>query len=275
MALIQVPAAASAGLLDKSMLEAGFEVPKSIVAVPRLSVATRAPTKCGKSYWAIMTTPEPVAVIALDPGTNAVIDKALAEGRKLVVRRIAHNRKNDQATAKKLWFEFKAACLSVAHNKAIRTLVVDTCSEVWEMLRLAEFGKLSQVKGIHYGPINSEMDSFINELYYMRPDLNFVYTHKVKKNYIADQWDGKSMELLGFGGIDYLVDLSITNYFMPRSATTPASFGFLTEGNTATRFGPAFSGLKFEGVECNFIDLALHIFTEKGDKVGSDPTYWL
>lgn len=261
-------------LLDKSLASAGFSVPTPKVVVPRMSIATRAPTKCGKSHWAIMTTPEPVAVIALDPGTQQIISQAVNQGRQLIVKGIDHSRKNDQATAKLLWQEFRTACKSVAQNKAIRTLVIDTGTEVWEMLRLAEFGKLTQVKGIHYGGINADYSSFIDELYYLRPDLNFIYVHKAKKDYVDDKWDGRSMALNGFEGIDYLVDISLSHYFINKKAGGP-SFGFVTNDNTATRFGPDFAGLKFEGAECSFIDLALWIYTEKNDAIGSDPTYWL
>jgi len=250
-----------------SLKSAGFALPKKQADnPPRLSVLTTGKTKNGKSHWAYFTTPEPVVALMLDPGALPIIQKAVDSGRNILPRFINHSRKETQDAAKKLWQEYRSAVRAVLAAKSVRTLVIDTSQEAWELLRMAEFGRLEKVMGYQYGGANAEFGGLIDELYYGRPDLNTIYIDKSKKAYVDDKWDGKSMERRGFAGLEFQVDLSIHHYFKSRK------FGFEIDESEATRFGPQFSGLKFEGEECSFMDLAMHIY---GDHpVGSDPEYW-
>ena len=51
--------------------------------VPRLAISLEALDKRGKTYYALNTTPEPVAVFTNDPGTVPTLRDALAMGRKI------------------------------------------------------------------------------------------------------------------------------------------------------------------------------------------------
>lgn len=257
---------------------AGFTEPDPIKkGPPRLSLATEGRTKMGKTHFAIMTTPEPVAVITMDPGTAYVAQKAKSQGRKIYTTFIEHHKKEDQVTAKASWTKYRQAWRTILGMKFIRTMVVDPISESWELLQLAEFGKLKQNNKFAYGALNAEFSGLIDEVYYVRPDLNTIYIQKVKKLYVKGRkkdddtdmggdWDGKSYEPQGFKNLDYQVDLSIVHEFQK------GKFAIRTKDSTATRFGGEFADLVFGQEECTFVDLALHIF--KDDPVGSDPEYW-
>jgi hypothetical protein len=259
---------------DLNLLKtAGFSQPSAKLKTPRISMATCGRTKNGKSHWAVMTSPEPVAYIMLDPGSREIATKAAAMGKKIVSKFIDHSKKDNQETAKKVWAEYRASIRAIMATKSIRTLVVDTIDECWEIIQLAEFGKLKQNNKFAYGGVNAEFGGLIDEVYFGREDLNTIYIQKVKKSYIDDKWDGKTFKPAGFSSLDYLVDMSIEHFFREKN------FGFRTLATEATRFGAQFSGLEFYAEENSFLDLALHIFNPANglvgyDPVGADPFYW-
>jgi hypothetical protein len=259
-----------------SLKAAGFTKPDKAAAIskpPRISMGSRGKTKSGKSHFALMTTPEPITYITLDPGSVLLCDKAVAMGRQVYPKFIEHSKKETKDQAKVVWQDYRKALRAVMGAKGIRTLVVDTISECWDLLQMAEFGKTKQNNKFAYGDLNAEFAGLIDELYYGRPDLNMVFVQKLKKEYGADdKWDGKSYYAAGYSGFDYLVDLSITHHFGKNPTTGNPEFSFETLSTEATRMGGEFSGLRFGGDECSFLDLALEIF--KDHPVGSDPGYW-
>ena len=66
---------------------------------------------------------------------------------------------------------------------AVRTISVDTATELWELLRMARFGKLTQVMPYQYGPVNAEFRSLIRMAY--ASDKNLILLHKMRKVYKA------------------------------------------------------------------------------------------
>jgi hypothetical protein len=96
-----------------------------------------------------------------------------------------------------------------------RTLIIDTATEVWEMLRLARFGKLTQVMPHHYGPVNVEFKELVKSIC-SKPGLNSIWIHQLKKEYKQgkdgkDSWTG-GYERAGFNGMPYLVDAVVEHY---------------------------------------------------------------
>jgi hypothetical protein len=275
MGTVAVPAADL-----KSLKDAGFTQPSpKPTKPPRISVATGGSTKRGKTHWALITPPDPVAVISLDPGTRQVVDRGTMMGRTILPKYLDHSKREDQATAKKLWQDYRSAIRAIMATRSIRTLVIDTISDCWDLIQLAEFGKLKQNNKFQYGGVNAEFGGLVDEVYYGRPDLNTIYIQKHKKAYVDDKWDGKAMYAAGFSGLDFLVDLSLGHTF-----TGKEGFGITTLSTEATRFGPEFSGITMTGDDCSFSALAMHIFAdpEYPDRAklmgftdeGNDPEYW-
>ena len=163
----------------------------------------------------------------------------------------------------------KAAILAIIGNKKFRTMIWDTATEVWELCRLAAFGKLSQVMPHHYVEVNSEFRALVN-MAYERRDLNAIFIHKVKKEYRTnaagkDNWTGK-WERQGFGDMPYLVDCNLEHFFQ-RQVQDP-------EGNVIVQpqFGVrvldsrhnmlAAVGSEFMGDMCNFEMLGEVLFPD-------------
>ena len=88
----------------------------------------------------------------------------------------------------------------------IRTIIIDTATELWELMRLARFGKLSQVQPHHYGPVNAEFRDILRKAY--DTDKNLILVHKQKPEYINDKRTG-GVERAGFGDIPYIVQVNM------------------------------------------------------------------
>lgn len=217
--------AVSALTIDKELSKLGFrEVDEEVYY--RVVASIVAGEKSGKTHFC-MTAPGPIAAISTDTGTEAVAKKFLGK-KRIVIRPFTSARELQQdgaskSDAVKEWTGMSDAYKRIIDTKAVRTLLIDTGSEAWELCRLARLGKLTQVMPHHYVEVNSEFQTLI-KLGYSRTDLNILWIHKTKKEYAKgkegkDSWTGK-MERAGFGDMPFLVDVNLKNYFL-RGRTHP------------------------------------------------------
>jgi hypothetical protein len=274
------------------MKKLGFTVP-SMSVVDRLVVSVTAPEKAGKTHWSL-TAPGPIAMVTTDTGSEEIVRKFLKANPKKeiyvnpfsVPEKVS---KSDIDEYKKGWVRMQNVIEALCADKCFRTLVGDTGTEIWELCRLAAFGKLGQVLPQHYVAVNSEFREIVKMLY-ARPDLNVIFLHKTKKQYVKgkddkDSWNGK-WERSGFGDLPYLVDVNLDLKFAGKK--TAAEIKELEAQNVsepelsapwkgADRFSmsiadcrqnPDVSGEVFRGDMCSFPWLAGMVFPE------SDPMYW-
>jgi hypothetical protein len=221
--------------LSKELIAAGFSTPKDtpcrrlvIATVGMASPATPAGEKTGKTHWALHG-PQPVMVLATDTGTEEVARKCQAEGREVYVKQIDPPIVPADASVKEraklyepVWASAKEAFYSAIEDRGVRTLVVDTFTELWEICRLCRFGKLAQVLPTDYGPVNAEFRELIQHTK-KRDDLVVILLHKNKKEYMSkttakgtmDSWTGK-WERAGFGDTSFLADINAVNYYYRR-----------------------------------------------------------
>src|SRR6266700_711635 len=125
----------------------GFRPATEIKAHPRLVMAVDGGEKSGKTRFAL-TTPAPIYYINLDVGLEGVIDEFIGN-KEIVVAEYAENVEEigDIPTqdGKKRQDAAKVVTNSVfrdfryAVRNGARTVVIDTGTEFWSMLRLAEF----------------------------------------------------------------------------------------------------------------------------------------
>jgi hypothetical protein len=193
---------------------------------PRLAFSIEGNDKCGKSYWAIMTAPDPIAVVTNDPGTLAVVELARSHGKKIYtmsahfpvapsnVKRAEEINRNDWVEWVNAWdLDRKAEELIIA-NKELRTVVKDTETERWHLAELAYFGKLQGNKNADVRTkLNADYQQRFWHLYNSRPDLNIILIHKWGKEYKPNakgefEWTG-SFERKGYGGLGFLVDAAL------------------------------------------------------------------
>ena len=197
-----------------NLAAAGFQIITE-ETYPSLMVCSSGHEKRGKTHWAF-TQPGPLAVISSDTGTREVAQKWTKLGKKIHYYEFeVQKRSPDAAAHAKLWDSVEAAIRTVIADTSIRGMIVDTGSEIWEQLRLARFGKLTQVMPHHYGPVNAEFRQLLKAVQ-KRRGLNSVWIHKVKKEYKAtkegkDAWSGK-YERAGFTDFPFEADIIIEHF---------------------------------------------------------------
>jgi hypothetical protein len=158
--------------------------------------------KRGKTHFSL-TAPGPLVYFNFDEGLNRVQPEIKFPDLDLRVVNIPSFAKDGHPDhvaegALRVW-----EWLKVQHINALdsaRTVVYDSFTEAWELIRLARFGKLTQVQSHHYGPINREFHEFIRE--FNRYNANLILLHKVMPEY-----ENKAeMERRGFSHIGFAVD---------------------------------------------------------------------
>lgn len=206
---------------------------------PRVILGIDALDKAGKTRFGF-TAPKPLIYMDLDIGREGVIDPfrhpLIVVTRPFVFRALesAFMPENSKKRSEDLVMEkalpeldrFKRTYLKalrepiVRHgNKDLRarTIVVDTGTETWELLRLCEFGKLSQVKPHHYAAVNGMMRDIVRAGF--DSDVNVIWLHKLKAEW-KEGSDGKAnksgaLERQGFNDMSFLVQGNLLLYRAP------------------------------------------------------------
>lgn len=213
--------------------------------ISRLCFAIDGREKEGKTHFAF-TAPSPIAVISTDTGTRATAQKFLKEGKEIYPCYLKVDRNATKAEWSKEWAKAEKAFDAVIETPKIRSLIVDTSSGIWDLLRLNLFGKLEQVMPHKYTEANAEMRQVVRRIYDNRLDLVSVWIHKVKKEYKSDKkgekdfWTGK-YERAGWSDFAYEADVNVNC--------------FRTEENEFvarvkdSRHEPSLNGMEFEGAD--------------------------
>lgn len=99
-----------------------------------------------------------------------------------------------------------------------KTIVIDTGSEAWEMMRYAEFGKLTKVMPHHYTAVNSQMRDLVRAA--LESNVNVIWLHQLKAEW-KDNAEGKgrktgTLERAGFERMANLVQANFLVYRVPR-----------------------------------------------------------
>lgn len=185
-----------------------FELASPVPAIPRLIVSIEGQPKTGKTHWAL-TAPPPIGILDFDTGLDGVVDTFAAEKEIHIARYPANwaemmrDARNDtdkvKAAAGALWAKFIDDYeYALGH---FRSVIVDSTSQVRECIRLANLGKLEQVKGRYYGQVNLE-DEGIIRMALGASGVNVIFISRVKKQYKNDNWNG-SYERSGLKEVEY------------------------------------------------------------------------
>lgn len=241
---------------------AGFSRANSKVA-KRLIMAVDGPEKSGKSNIAL-SAPEPIAVINTDIGLDGVVQK-WQEDKEIWVMDVDINLqdlktltpKDAAAEADKAWKRVLKAYRDTLGQA--RTIVADNATELWEILRMARFGKLDQVKPHHYGPVNAEYRDFIRTAY-DQTKTNLILLHKIKDEYVNDNRTGKRIRS-GFADTGFLVQCNVSMWrdMTKEAPAFPDNFHMTV---TDCRQNMEIAGLDFSGSDINFPALAVQVFPD-------------
>ena len=189
--------------------------PVSTEQPKRLVVSLEAAHKAGKTRWAL-TAPGPIAYINLDLGLEGVVEPFLAAGKTIMESRYVLTGKGAKGKlgeirnedAERQWEQFKIDYYYAMQSGKYRSVVIDTGTELNQLIRLARLGKLVQVEPHHYGPVNAEFEEVLRAGL-TQNDTNLIITHKVKDEYIGDKRTGKK-ERAGYSGIGFIVQVLLS-----------------------------------------------------------------
>lgn len=252
--------------VPQDLAKLGFEVP-SITDKPRLLVGSQGLDKTGKTeFW--LSAPGPIGCINLDIGLEGVVEKWTKRGKKVWVATYnippvgANGKPLTQNDYIQFFLKTRAAYEGMLTNKDIRTVVVDTGSDWWELAKLAEFGKVNPAVDIKqaYQALNQLFRSLIRRAY--DTDKNLIITHKMKEKYTSkvgangkaiDSWDGSSYKKVGFGEDHYLIQVNVEHTFRD------GQFGIKILN---CRHDMSLAGYEMAGEECNFTGLGQLIYPD-------------
>lgn len=217
----------------------------------RLVVSLSGKAKTGKTHFAL-TAPSPLIYFNVDIGTEGVVGKFQEEGKQVLIYDVRVPREAGKDLWAQMWADFKLRVRS-AYNIRSGTVVWDTASEVYELARLAHFGRLSEIKPSDYAVVNNEWRE-VMRLAYDSP-ANTVFIHKVKAVWgMVASSSGRSsltktgeFEPAGFSEMDYLVQANLVTGCTIRDGV--AEFTAFVKD---CRHDPNIAGTLLEGDMCNF-----------------------
>lgn len=184
---------------NQQLANLGFRVADTLMP-KRVIVAINGHRGKGKTHIGL-TSPGPLAVFNLDIGLSGVVQKfASAKTIHVMDLRVPAT----QEDANREWNRFYAAWTAALKSKDIRSIAVDTETELWELFRMARFGQLAQIMPYQYAPVNAEYARFLREI--LSTEKNLVLLRHLKPVYINDKRT-KDYEAAGFGGVEKIVEV--------------------------------------------------------------------
>ena len=227
--------------LNARLAKLGFETADRAVR-PRLILSLCGLEKQGKTHFAL-TAPGPLCFFDLDAGTEGVVSK-FSDKDVWVKPVLKMAEGDDQDDIEREWDSFSKAYYAAFRIPEIRTIVLDTASEVWELLRLARFGRLTQVMPYQYGPVNKEYRQLLRAA--EKSDKNLVLLHRMKAEYFNDKRTGRH-ERAGFSGTGFDVQVNARCYRY--DADDGGEFALQVEN---CRQNPELAGMELTGDLCNY-----------------------
>ncbi len=220
----------------------------------RLVMSIKGMDKSGKTTLAL-TAPGPYGLLDLDTGLEGVLEKFVD---KREIYPVHYHKVTGQTDATSLLDKMKRDFTAFVSEPKIRSIIVDTGTEMWEVARLARLGKLTQVMPHHYTVVNDEMRKMLRAVY--ETDKNLILIHKMTEEYVNNQPTGK-YKFAGFKEIPYFVQMNVWTW-----RDNENGFNCTVEN---CRQNSSIDGLTLEGDSINFQTIATMVFpdTEEG--------YWL
>jgi hypothetical protein len=248
--------------MPKVFEELKMETEPSPTELPRLLLATDGPQKSGKTHFAL-TAPGPIGLINFDLGLEGMIDKFYAKNKTIGVKTIRIPEKLTQDNAKECYKEFKTTYDKLLASPQVRTVVVDTGTDLWDIMRMASLGALEKIPPMKYKSVNQDYKQLIRRAY-DSPGKNLILIHKISELYKSmgktssngndvQEWDGVSMKRDGFKQTGYLIQANLSHRWDKVKGQS------ITEVLDC-RMDMALAGQEFPDI--TFVDLAEMVFME-------------
>lgn len=243
---------------------------------PGIMIGTEGQTNTGKTEFAL-SAPGPGIGIFLDRGFDGVLDNPNPPSTrnpdfafKVIQAPLATQAAQPDFLS--YWKSFYEEYKKALANADCRTLLLDGDSDSWELQRLAEFGKLTQIPPIMYTNVNAARRAMIARAWDSGKII--IATNKIKDEYVTKTDDkgnpvtgndGKEVRMKsgnlvrqGFDDQDYLWQIQIRHLYRPASynkilkKTIPQAWGIRI---LKCKPNPPLQGEELWGNDCNFAGL--------------------
>lgn len=233
-------------------------------AVHRLILSIEGTEGCGKNHFAF-TAPGPLAFHSFDFGDDGVVQKFMrtkkihrAEYRLNIPAGTAVQEASE--SARPVWKTFIDNFAQGLQSQ--RSTIIDTGTDAYEVLRMVEHGKLTQVLPHHYGPVNQAMKSLWRQGY--DSGSNLIFLHRMKESWATKTVNGKEVsnktgewEMSGYGGTYFEAQVCLRNF---------KDNGEFKSLIFKCRQNPTLEGMVLEGDMCNFPTLGQLVFPDSDEK---------
>lgn len=253
-------------------------------AVKRLIASIQGPVKSGKTTLAL-TGPPPIGYISLEiggsegPGDKYVDDPNV----RMAEIRMADPAYPENANEKQVQEAIQQAAFEAqnlfyeAYYESInnfRTTIVDTGSDLWELIRMANFGRLEKIQQLSYTVLNRQFDKLLDDAF--SSNSNVIFIHHLKEKWEQYEENGKMkgrpsgvFEMVGYSGIKKKVQVVLETWredLVEPDPVTDLSVKFGAQVMDS-RLNAAAMGTRFEYDEIAFADIAAKV-------AGGSPKDW-
>lgn len=262
------------GSLPPSFTGSGFVTPSEVVRMRRLMIGADGPTDSGKTEFA-MSAPGPGMHLCLDRNIDGVLNNPTPPRARqpnfgfAIVKVPLATQLGTKEAYLEYWRTFYKLYTTALDNKDCRTVVIDGDSDSWELQRLAEFGKLTQIPSIMYTGVNAARRAMYARAYDSGKII--IATNKIKREYEdkfnADgtpaldnsgkqlrEWKGQ-MSRQGFNDQDYLWNIQIRHHFNEVDRVWGITI-------TRCKSNKNLEGMVLEGEDCNFAGLVQSVYPD-------------
>jgi hypothetical protein len=188
----------------------------------RAIVNIQGPEKSGKDHMALDYTGGPIYIHSFDIGLEGVVQKFHDKKDiyvceyELTIQPGDGTDKEVGEAANVVWENFvgnfRESLAQTTDNEGL--VIVDTGTEAWELLRLASFGKLTQVMPHHYSKPNAEFRNLLRESF---SGSSVCWLHKMMpewENYVdhSGKEKGRKTGLIvrkGMGDVAFAVQVNV------------------------------------------------------------------
>jgi hypothetical protein len=150
----------------------------------------------GRTRFAL-SAPRPIWLIELDKGGS---EGLLEDATDINIARYPYAKNITQADAKDIANEVERDIIEARDSG--RTVVIDKADGLWQLFRLAEFGRLAGVQSRKYEGVNTRMSELLRS--FVDTDTNLLLIHDLQDEYSGDSPTGKKTRA-GFSGVDGIV----------------------------------------------------------------------
>ena len=191
--------------VEVKLLNAGF-LPIDTSDKRGLIVSIEGDPNVGKTHFGF-TAPGPIAVFDFDEGTSGVVKKF--PNKTIFTRTFRFPiaaKVEAEFDYKRAWDDFVNSYMG-AIQSGVRTVFIDTATEMWELVRLAELGRLQEVPPRFYSTVNNYWREVISRA--RSADIILVLSNRLKDEYVGNAKTGGKV-LAGNKDTHYDVDVALS-----------------------------------------------------------------